>query len=344
MKIKLFILSIFSLFAFTSSQIAFDIPENWPAPHYDFSKNPLDKNKIELGRALFYEPMLSHNGIVSCASCHSPFSSFTHIDHSLSHGINDSIGTRNSPALINLAWQKAFMWDEAINNLDMQALAPISHPSEMGSNIQEVVSKLNKDTFYKELFYKAFNDSVATGERTLKSISQFLLTLVSANSKYDRVLKGDESFTSQEENGYLLFKSNCSSCHQEPLFTSGEKANNGLPVDTTLNDFGRMKITHNSKDSLLFKIPTLRNVEFTYPYMHDGRFKKLSDVINHYTRGIQHSKTLAPQLSNPIVLSPNEKVDLISFLLTLSDKEFVFNPKFQYPKEIFSLKKSQIQY
>ena len=343
MKNKLYILFFFSLFAFTTNQISFDIPENWPAPNYDFSKNPLDKNKIELGRFLFYEPMLSHNGVVSCASCHSPFSSFTHIDHSLSHGIYDSIGTRNSPALINLAWQKAFMWDEAINNLDMQALAPISHPSEMGSNIQEVVSKLNNNTFYKVLFYKAFNDSEATGERTLKSISQFLLTLVSANSKYDRVLKGDESFTAQEQNGYLLFKANCSSCHKEPLFTSGEKANNGLPLDTTLNDFGRMKITHNSSDSLLFKIPTLRNIEFTYPYMHDGRFKKLSDVINHYTKGIQHSKTLAAQLNNPIVLSSNEKVDLISFLLTLSDKEFVFNPRFQYPRETFFLKQTAAQ-
>jgi cytochrome c peroxidase len=322
----------FFLFAFVIKESLFTVPEYFPLPVYDFSKNPLTENKILLGRTLFYEPMLSKNNTISCESCHSPFSAFTHIDHTLSHGIHDSIGTRNSPTLINLAWQKYFMWDGAVNNLDMQALAPISHPSEMGSSINEVVEKLNASEKYRKLFYNAYGDNTATGEKTLKAISQFMLTLVSANSTYDKVMRKESNFTEQEANGYLLFKNNCASCHTEPLFTNGNFENNGLPMDLLLKDIGRMKVTSNKNDSLKFKVPSLRNIEYSYPYMHDGRFKKLSEVLNHYTSGIHQSKTLAPQLKTGTAFTSNEKVDIIAFLLTLSDKEFVFNPKFQYPK------------
>lgn len=330
-KYAIFLFSFF-LFAFVINESLINVPENFPKPVYDFSNNPLTENKILLGRTLFYEPMLSKSNTISCESCHSQFSAFTHIDHALSHGIHDSIGTRNSPALMNLAWQKSFMWDGAVNNLDMQALAPISHPAEMGSSINEVIAKLNASVKYRKLFYNAFGDSAVTGEKTLKSISQFMLTLVSANSKYDQIMRKEMSFTEQEERGYLLFKKNCSSCHTEPLFTNGNFENNGLPMDSLLMDIGRMKVTKKSDDSLKFKVPSLRNIEYSYPYMHDGRFKKLSDVLNHYTRGIHQSKTIAPQLKNNIVLTSNEKVDIINFLLTLSDKEFVFNPQYQYPK------------
>ncbi|MBK9025741.1 MAG: cytochrome-c peroxidase [Saprospiraceae bacterium] len=332
MKKSVIALLCFFLFAFTINEDFFVVPENFPHPVYDFSKNPLTENKILLGRTLFYEPLLSKNNTISCESCHSPFSAFTHIDHQLSHGIHDSIGTRNSPALMNLAWQKTFMWDGAVNNLDMQALAPISHPAEMGSNIQEVVEKLNTSPKYRLLFYKAYKDSLITGEKTLKAISQFMLTLVSANSKYDKVMRKELSFTEQESNGYLLFKINCSSCHTEPLFSNGNFENNGLAKDADLRDNGRMKVTNLSQDSLKFKVPTLRNIEYSYPYMHDGRFKRLAEVLNHYTNGIQQSNTLANQLKHGILLTSNEKVDLITFLLTLSDKDFVFNPKFQYPR------------
>ena len=236
---------------------------------------------------------------------------------------------------MNLAWQKSFMWDGAISNLDVQALAPISHPAEMGSSINLVVDKLNQSKLYRDLFYNSYNDSVITGEKTLKAISQFMLTLISANAKYDRVMNKKEVFSEQESNGYKLFKKNCSSCHKEPLFTTYDFANNGLLMDSTLMDIGRMKITKDPEDSLKFKIPTLRNIEYSYPYMHDGRFKKLSEVINHYTNDIQSSKTLAIQFQKKINLTANKKIDLISFPLTLSDREFVFNPKYQYPKEIF---------
>ncbi|MCB0652563.1 MAG: c-type cytochrome [Saprospiraceae bacterium] len=310
-------------------------PEYFPAPEYDFNKNPLSKAKIELGRALFYDPVLSKDNTISCASCHSPYNAFAHTDHDLSHGIYDQIGTRNAPALFNLAWQKSFMWDGAINHLDMQALAPISHPGEMGENLENVVLKLQKKKVYPGLFFQAFQDSVVTGEHILKALSQFQLTLVSANSKYDDVKKGGAQFTEQEKKGYVLFQNKCNACHTEPLFSNYGFANNGLPVDTTLNDYGKWKITQQPSDSLLFKIPSLRNLSYTYPYMHDGRFKKLSQVLRHYTDGIAQNKTLADELKKGVPLTEVEQADLIAFLLTLNDKTFVFDPDFQFPKKIF---------
>ena len=196
----------------------FNPPYYFPKPVYDFKQNSLDSNKIDLGRILFYDPILSKNNTISCASCHSPYNAFAHTDHDLSHGIFDSIGNRNAPALFNLAWQKSFMWDGAINHLDVQALAPISHSSEMGSDISEVIKKLSLSKEYKHLFSEAFKDSTITSSKILKALSQFQLTIVSANAKYDRVKLGKETFTEQEKNGYNLFQINCASCHTEPLF------------------------------------------------------------------------------------------------------------------------------
>lgn len=320
-----------SVLSFTKTD-ELTIPEHWPAPVYNFQNNPLNAAGIALGRQLFYDPLLSKDNTISCASCHLQYTAFTHVDHALSHGINDSIGTRNAPALMNLAWQTNFMWDGAINHLDVQALAPISHPSEMGENLSDVLKKLRGQAKYRTLFFKAYHDSDITGEQTLKAISQFMLTLVSSNSKYDSVQRQQSHFTAQEKRGYQLFKTFCNTCHTEPLFSTYEFANNGLPVSKTLNDSGRLRITQQANDAFKFKIPSLRNVQFSYPYMHDGRFKKLSEVLNHYDKGIVHSETLAPQLEKPIILTSNEKVDLIAFLMTLTDKSFLFNPKFGYPK------------
>ena len=205
----------------------------------------------------------------------------------------------------------------------------------LDENLNSIGIKLQRTKLYQELFYKAFHDSIITGEHTLKALSQFMLTLISCNAKYDSVMRRQTVFSEQESRGYKLFQKNCASCHTEPLFTNGEFMHNGLPVDTTLNDCGRYKITNQPCDSLKFKVPTLRNIEFSHPYMHDGRFKKLSKVMNHYTAGIVKSKTLAKQLQSPILLTSNQKVDVIAFLLTLSDKSFLFNQKFSYPRHIF---------
>lgn len=311
--------------------VDFDYPNSWPKPFYDFKKNPLTEEKFQLGRKLFYDPILSRDATISCASCHLQATGFTHIDHELSHGIDGKIGTRNSMTLQNLAWNKNFMWDGAVNHLDMQALAPIESEVEMDEKFDKVVLKLNKDIEYKKLFYDAFGTNTVTGQLTLKAIAQFLVQLKTYNSKYDNVMSGKAQFSEMEMKGYEVFKDKCASCHKEPLFTSNEFKNNGLEVDATLNDYGRMKITQNPKDSLLFKVPTLRNIEFSFPYMHDGRFSNLVEVINHYNKGIKISKTISKELKNPLYLSDKQRTELIVFLKTLTDKEFLFNKKFGYP-------------
>ncbi len=337
MKLKstIILISISIYFmGFFTDDVKLHRPVYFPDFKYDFNKNPLSEGKIALGRALFYDPILSRDGTISCASCHSPFNAFAHTDHDLSHGFNDSIGTRNAPALFNLAWQNHFMWDGAINHLDMQALAPISHPGEMGESISNVVYKLQHTTLYPPLFYEAFCDSVITGEFLLKALSQFQLTLISANSKYDKMKRGEIEFSEQEIKGYNLFKQNCNSCHAEPLFSTYDFAFNNLPVDPVLRDFGRSMITHQAVDSLLFKIPSLRNLQYTYPYMHDGRFDHLNQVLAHYENTVVLQKAGDKRIPKSIHLSSIDKIDLSTFLLTLNDDDFVLNKKHQFPRDI----------
>ncbi len=313
-------------------------PSYFPAPKYNFNDNPLDSNKIQLGRAFFYDPILSADSTISCASCHSPYSAFTHGDHALSHGIHDSIGRRNSPALMNLAWSMELMWDGAINHLEMQPLAPLHSKAEMGEDIKNVLKKINRSPRYRALIQDAYQDTIIHSEQFLKAIAQFELTLISANSKYDKVMsaEADVSFTQQELNGYELFQLHCNACHTEPLFTNFSFENIGLTMDPELNDLGRIEITQDSNDINKFKVPTLRNIEFSAPYMHDGRFKKLSEVIMHYNSGIEHSEGLAQELREEMNLSSNDQVDLLAFMLTLSDREFIFNPDYGFPREFFS--------
>ncbi len=334
-KIIYSLLFCFAIFSFKNSVTNFIIiPNHFPKPFYNFKNNPLSNAKILLGRVLFYDPILSRNNTISCASCHTSYTAFTHVDHSLSHGIDDKIGFRNSPILVNLAWQKFFMLDGAVNHLDMQALLPITNATEMDNKLDSVINKLTVSTIYPKLFYNAFGDSVITGQHTLLALSQFLLTLVSSTSKYDSVINKYTTFTIQENKGYQIFKKQCATCHTEPLFTNNQFMNNGLALDTFIKDYGRMKITQKNEDSLKFKVPTLRNIEFSAPYMHDGRFKKLNEVLNHYSTGVIYSSTLALQLKKSSALSADDKVDLTAFLLTLSDKKFLFNPKFAFPKKI----------
>lgn len=312
--------------------IYFEIPKGFPKPVYDFKNNPLTEEGFQLGRNLFYDPILSRDNTISCSSCHLQQTGFTHVDHDLSHGIDGKIGTRNSVSLQNLAWSKEFMWDGGVNHLDVQAINPITSPDEMDETMQNVVLKLQKSNKYQTLFYEAFGTKNITGQLLLKALSQFEIQLVSANSKYDRVIKKQESFNEMEQKGYELFKSNCASCHTEPLFTNYKYENNGLETDTTLNDLGRMRITQKKEDFQKFKVPILRNVQFTFPYMHDGRFKTLTQVVNHYNSGIIRSKEMSNKLEKPMNLSENQRTELVAFLKTLTDNEFLFNEKYSYPK------------
>lgn len=311
----------------------FKKPAHFPEPNYAFKGKRVDSLQVLLGRALFYDEALSIDFSTSCASCHSPFSAFTHNDHEVSHGIQDRFGKRNSPPLFNLAWQPYYMWDGAINNLDVQALAPINHPDEMGESTEHVLKKIKHSWRYRSLFNKVYGDTLINSERMLKSISSFLVTLVSAESKYDRVMLKKDSFNLQEQNGYTLFKNNCNTCHTEPLFTSFNFENNGIGMLEKYRDLGRAAISGDPQDSLRFKVPSLRNLEFTYPYMHDGRMQKLYQVLDHYS-GITLQKADGTKVSVQ-KFSPEEKVDLMAFLLALGDRTFLYATKNQFPKEFF---------
>ncbi len=313
-----------------SNDVYFEVPKGWPEPHYNFKKNPLTEEGFQLGRRLFYDPILSRDSTISCENCHIQASGYTHIDHELSHGIDGKIGTRNSMTLMNLAWSKSFMWDGGVNHLDVQPIAPITSSVEMDETMDNVVKKLQRSEKYRNLFFKAFGTSEIKGQLVLKALSQFVLKIVSSNSKYDKVMRNEATFTQQEQKGYELYKTNCASCHIEPLFTSEKFENNGLPIDTTLNDIGRMKITNKKEDYLRFKVPTLRNAHFSFPFMHDGRFKTLTEVVKHYN-SLGNDKNLPKQLSKPMNLSDNDRVDLVVFLNTLTDMDFLSDKRFKYP-------------
>lgn len=309
--------------------LAFTIPAGFPKPATDlFANNPLTQEGFELGRKLFYDGLLSADGNFPCASCHQQFASFATLDHDLSHGFNNQFTTRNAPPLFNLAWHKEFHWDGGIANLEVQPLAPIIAPNEMAESIENVVRKLNEDTSYKRMFKEAFKTQVIDSRYMLKALSQFMGMMVSANSKYDKVKRGENNFTAAEQRGYEVFKQHCTSCHTEPLFTDLSYRNTGLPLNSTLRDFGRMHITNRSSDSLKFKVPSLRNIFQTGPYGHDGRFISVGQVIDHYRTGVINGPTTDPLLKNRISLNEFQKNDLIIFLRTLTDSTFLYDKRF----------------
>jgi cytochrome c peroxidase len=319
--------------AIDTNPLILELPDKWPTPVYTFATNPLTEEGFQLGRKLFYDPNLSRDQTISCASCHLQYTGFTHVDHNVSHGIEGRKGTRNAPALINLIWNSSFHWDGGVNNLEVQPINPIQHPAEMDNTLAAVLEYLNESKEYKALFYAAFGDSTASSKQLLKSIAQFTSSLISSNSKYDQYIRKEVDFTKQEKNGLKLFRKNCAACHKEPLFNMNDFASNGLTMDTAYNDVGRYAISQIGTDSLQFRVPTLRNIEYTFPYMHDGRFRKLKEVLNHYTDGIETDNPyLSKKLRNKIVLSPEEKKDLIAFLHTLTDREFLYNRRFSFPR------------
>jgi cytochrome c peroxidase len=324
------LIAVFGMFALLS--MLPEPPVRWPGKKYVLSAVQQDSMCIELGRALFYDPILSRDSAISCASCHSSYVAFTHVDHKVSHGIDDRIGRRNTPALMNLAWSSTFMWDGAINHLDMQPLAPITNALEMDEQLPHVLIKLQASGMYRRLFSEVFGDSLVTTERMLKSLAAFLITLESNRSKYDAVQRGEALFSEQEERGYQLFKRQCNACHTEPLFTNGEFKSNGIAVKE--DDFGRSEITGIASDSGLFKVPTLRNIYYSRPYMHDGRMARLSDVMLHY--GLVSFETGASaEMKRMKPMNEEQRIDLTAFLLTLSDSAFVFEKKHQYPFKLY---------
>jgi cytochrome c peroxidase len=307
----------------------FQKPEHFPEPKYDFSSNPVTKDGFELGRRLFYDPRLSRNNTISCGSCHIQSAAFTHHGHDVSHGIDDRLGTRNATPIMNLAWNETFMWDGGVFNLDLFPFVPITHPDEMDEKIPNVLQKLKDHPEYPGLFEKAFGSSEITSTRMMKALSQFMVMAISNQSKYDSVQQGKATFSAEENKGYVLFQQHCGSCHKEPLFTDQSFRDNGIGVGPN-GDEGRKSISLKQEDLYKFKVPSLRNLRYTRPYMHDGRMLNLQAVIDHYTDGLRNTPNLDPLLTTKgtsgFGFTTAEKNQLIAFLRTLDDPSFVTNP------------------
>jgi cytochrome c peroxidase len=318
-------------FRITKKDVKIRIPKEFSAPVYDFSKNPITPAGFVLGRKLFYDPILSRDSSTSCGSCHQRIAAFGHIDHRLSHGINGLIGTRNVPAIQNIIWQPNFMWDGGINHLDLQPIAPITSPVEMDETMAHLLEKLQKHSEYPKLFKKAFKKETIESADLLKALSQFVALMVSDSSKYDRYVRGEIAFSTEEENGLKLFRKHCNNCHKEPLFSDFSFRNIGLAPDTALQDYGRLRITGLKSDSMKFRVPSLRNVEITYPYMHDGRFQKLEQVLNHYAKSNFFTQNVDEAVRENVGLTQEERTALIAFLKTLTDRSYTYDRRFIDP-------------
>lgn len=299
------------------------IPESFPQPVYRFTDNPLTQEGFELGRKLFYDGRLSIDNIHSCASCHQQIAAFGTFEHDRSHGVNGTHTLRNAPPLFNLAWQTKYHWDGEFSSLFNEAAHPIHGDHEMGEDFNHVINKLQKDPEYRAMFKKVFRTEFISAENMLKALAQFTGYMTSANSKYDLYKKGQYTYTAEEEQGYQLFKAKCATCHPEPMFTDYSFRNIGIPVDPMLNDYGRFMVTHDPQDSLKFKVPSLRNVNITSHYMHDGRFASLNQVLDHYRTGVQKTTTTDPLVANGISMTDNEANAILRFLRTLTDSSFI---------------------
>lgn len=311
--------------------VSFTQPAGWPNAVYNFADNPLTEQGIALGKKLFYDGRLSKDGQFPCASCHQQDAAFGTFAHDLSHGFNNSHTLRNAPPLQNLAWYSEFHHDGGITHLDLQPLAPITNPVEMAETIDNVLNKLRADAVYRSMFAAAFGSEEINTKRMTQALSQFMLTMVSADSKYDKVMRGEATFNLPESLGYDIFKQKCASCHKEPLFTDLSYRNTGIPMDAVLQDKGRMRITQNPADSLKFRVPSLRNIMVSSYYGHDGRFFDVYQVLEHYNSGVINSPSTDPLVKNKIPLSNFEKGQLVAFLSALTDSAFLKNKKLAQP-------------
>ncbi len=320
-----------------------DIPTGFPALEQP-ADNLMTMDGIRLGRKLFFDPILSIDSTISCSSCHQPSKSFTD-QLAMSRGVAGNT-IRSSLSLLNVGFQfHGFFWDGRASTLELQALQPIENVIEMGESWENVEKKLQRHPGYQEEFRKAFgieSSSLINRDLATKAISQFERTIISGgNTRYDRFARGEIFLNDNETNGYLMFfnvdpvlpDAQCGHCHTAPLFGTTDYFNNGLQESADLEGFadkGLGAITGKASDNGKFKTPTLRNLVFTAPYMHDGRFSTIEQVIEHYTSGGKSSPNKSAFLNN-LHLTESQKSDLISFILTLTDSSVLTNPAYQSP-------------
>jgi cytochrome c peroxidase len=312
----------------------FQMSATFPIPDLPHD-NPLLVERVELGKKIFFDRHVSVNDRQSCADCHLPENAFTD-GRRTARGAEGAIGPRKTMPLSNLAWKREFFWDGRAKSLREQVLQPIQNPLEMDEPLTNLVAKLaGADAGYPALFSAAFGSPEITAEKISLALENYVLTLTSFDTKFDRVLRGGDKFTPEEQRGFELFSTeydprrgqygaDCFHCHGGTLFQSQGFANNGL--DSEFGDVGREKVTGRTADRGKFAVPSLRNVALTAPYMHDGRFKTLEEVVEHYATGVKRSATLDPNLAKHpdggVPLSAADKRALVAFLRTLTDARF----------------------
>lgn len=321
--LSLLILPIQATITPSSNPDSFIVPLELPSIPWP-KDNPYSKKKAELGRILYFDKRLSADGTISCASCHSVPRAFT--DHKkIAQGIDGRVGTRHTPTIINSAYEKLLFWDGRSHSLEDQCKGPIGNDNEMAlaADIheahQQCQERIKNIPGYRALFKEVFGDSECSLDHIAKAIATFERTVLSGNSPYDKYMAGNKTaMTPQEVEGYKVFiRSRCNNCHSGPNFTNEEFRNIGIGFDSSHPDLGRYNITHQNKDWGSFKVPTLREIEHTYPYMHDGSLKTLKDVVDYYDKGGHPNKNLNP-LIHPLHLSEKDKEALISFLKALN--------------------------
>lgn len=309
-------------------EIKLNIPAEFPDLNRYMSNNWPTVHGVELGEALFHENKLSGNQTISCGSCHQRQHAFASPDPQ-AMGVEGRVGLRNVPPLQNLAFMRFYNWDGNLLDLQKQVLVPIVTHEEMDARISQVILRLQQDQRYPELFRLAFGDAEITADRIYRSIAQYEYTLISADSKYDRVMrKQGEQFTALEAEGFRVFQKKCVSCHSGPLFTDESFRNIGFPLHTDPEEAGRARVTGDVDDYMRFRVPSLRNVAFTAPYGSFGQFSTLEELLVFMDRGVIDAHNLDPvfkENNNRIPLSKSERAGLIAFLNTLSDTAFVAN-------------------
>ncbi|MBT3621336.1 MAG: cytochrome-c peroxidase [Flavobacteriales bacterium] len=311
---------------FNTTPITIETPSGFPNMNIP-SNNPMTVEGVALGNKLFHDKILSGNEMQACASCHLQSASFSDTNQ-FSAGIDGFLGDRNTSTLVNVGWNNSNFWDGRASSLEEQAYDPIVNPIEMNDTWINIEMKLNADNEYPTLFKNAFNIDYIDSIHVVMAIAQFERTLISANSKFDKYLRGETQLTSSELGGYAIFnseKGDCFHCHGTQMFMDNLFHNNGLDIEP-FTDLGLGKITNNASDNAKFKTPTLRNIEFSAPYMHDGRFSTLEEVVEHYNSGGEYSLTVDPlmkKLGVGLQLTNQEKQDLVAFLRTLTDSDFI---------------------
>jgi len=358
-KILTALFAVSCLFAACDPKEAVETPATYDPTPYDLktgdfptpdlpADNKLTLAGVQLGRMLFYEKMLSKDGSQACADCHKQQDAFSDI-RKFSIGVENLPGKRQAMAIMNLAWhQNGLFWDGRALKVRDQALKPIQDPLEMNETLPNVVAKLSAEKKYTDQFIRAFGNADVTSESVGLALEQFMLTMVSNHSKYDQFLQGKTTLTAAEEHGRVLFFTEfdpfgsnkggeCFHCHAGHNFTNDEFMNNGLDTDAGMADEGRKNVTNDAADRGRFKTPSLRNIALTPPYMHDGRFATLEEVVEHYNTGVKNSNTIEFILQynlqpGGLRLTAQDKSDLIAFLKTLTDTDFLMNAAYAQPE------------